>query len=283
MRCCGTRCGAGRENHAAYTVVSATNIDNTRDGYWVRLYHRLGSPPWFYAIAGQLVPWLAALAVVLLVVGTAWGLAWAPADYQQGDSFRIMYVHVPTAFLAESCYMMLGVAGLILLVWRMKLADMFIASAAPIGAALTALALISGTIWGMPTWGISARHLGWVWDARVMSMLVLLFLYFGIIALRAAIPNETTAGRAAALLAVVGVINIPIIKYSVDWWLTLHQGASFTLTRKPAMPMSMWMPLLLNILGFYAAFLVSVLLALRAEILSRERSTRWVAELVAQR
>ncbi len=244
-----------------------------------RLYHQLGSPRWFYVIAGACLPWLAGLAVVLLATGTVWGLAYAPADYLQGNSFRIMYVHVPTAILAQSCYMMMGAAGLVLLVWRMKIADMFIASVAPLGAAMTALALVSGTVWGMPTWGISATRLGWVWDARVMSMLVLLFLYFGIIALRNAIANETTAGRAVALLAVVGMINIPIIKYSVDWWLTLHQPASFSLTEKPAMPASMYMPLLLNVLGFYLAFGVAALLALRAEIIAREGNTSWVREL----
>ncbi len=147
-----------------------------------------------------------------------WGLAIAPPDYLQGNSFRIMYLHVPAAILSESCYILMGVAGAVLLIWRMKLADMVVAAAAPIGVVFCIVALLTGSIWGRPTWGT-----WWVWDARTTSMLVLLFLYFGVMALRQAVPREETAGRAAAILAVVGMVDIPIIKYSVDWWLTLHQ------------------------------------------------------------
>jgi len=215
------------------------------------------------------------LAAVLLSVGTVWGLAFAPQDYQQGNSFRIMYVHVPTAIVSESVYMVLGAAGLVLLVWRMKMADMVLATAVPFGMSMTALALFTGAVWGKPTWGA-----WWVWDARTTSMLVLLFLYFGLYALRQAIPRAETAGRACALLAVVGTINIPIIKYSVDWWLTLHQGATFTLTAKPAMPAVMWLPLAVNVLGIYCLFGALLLARLRLEILKRERDTQWVRELI---
>jgi heme exporter protein C len=242
---------------------------------WKTWWHRLGSPRWFYGISG---PWAAGLIVVGLagiVIGFAWGLAIAPPDYLQGDSFRIMYLHVPAAMLAESCYVLMGVAGAILLIWRMKLADVAIKAAAPIGTLFCALALVTGAIWGRPTWGT-----WWVWDARTTSMLVLLFLYCGVIAIRQAIPREETAGRAAAILAVVGVIDIPIIKYSVDWWLTLHQTSTFSLTHAPSMPPSMYLPLLFSALGFYALFAGVLLLGMGNEILQRERRTEWVSELI---
>jgi heme exporter protein C len=239
-------------------------------------WHRLGSPRWFYRISGPLAWVLGALALVLLAAGTFWGLAVAPPDYQQGNSFRIIYVHVPSAIVAQSAYMLMGVAGVVLLVWRMKLADMVLATAVPFGMSMTALALFTGAVWGKPTWGA-----WWVWDARTTSMLVLLFLYFGLYALRQAIPRRETAGRACAVLAVVGVVNIPIIKYSVDWWLTLHQGATFKLTEQPSMPAEMWLPLLVNVFGIYCFFGANLLGRLRVEILRREQGTQWVRELLA--
>ncbi|MFW6093576.1 MAG: heme ABC transporter permease [Pseudomonadota bacterium] len=242
------------------------------------LWHRLGSPRWFFTISGPLRRVLGVLALVLLAVGTVWGLAFAPPDYQQGNSFRIIYVHVPSAVVAQSAYVLMGVAGLILLVWRMKLADMVLAATVPFGMTMTALALFSGAVWGKPTWGT-----WWVWDARITSMLVLLFLYVGLYALRRAIPRRETAGRACAVLALVGVINIPIIKYSVEWWLTLHQGATFTLTESPSMPPEMWIPLALNVVGVYCFFGANLLGRLRLEILEREQGTAWVRELVAER
>lgn len=240
----------------------------------VRLWHKLGSPRWFYETTQAWIPWFATAAGLLLVVGTVWGLAFAPPDYQQGNSFRIIYVHVPAAILSQSIYMLMAVAGVVLLVWRMKLADMVIAAAAPIGAAFTFLALATGSIWGKPTWGT-----WWEWDARITAMLLMLFLYFGVIGLRRAMDRPEAAGRACAILAIVGVINIPIIKYSVDWWLTLHQPSTFTLTEKPSMPASMWMPLLINVIGFYALLGVALMQGVRTEILVRERRTRWVTEL----
>ena len=242
------------------------------------LWHRLGSPRWFYRIGGPLGAVLGGLALVLLTVGTVWGLAFAPPDYQQGNSFRIIYVHVPTAIVAQSAYLLMGVAGVVLLVWRMKLADMVLAATVPFGLTMTALALFTGAVWGKPTWGA-----WWVWDARTTSMLVLLFLYVGLFALRQAIPRAETGGRACAVLAVVGVINIPIIKYSVDWWLTLHQGATFKLTESPSMPPEMWLPLLLNVLGIYCFFGANLVSRLRVEILERERGTQWVRDLVSGR
>tara|TARA_R110001599_G_scaffold127550_1_gene300950 strand:- start:83 stop:826 length:744 start_codon:yes stop_codon:yes gene_type:complete len=238
-------------------------------------FHKLGSPKWFYGISGKLLRWLAVASVLLLAVGCVWGLVFAPEDYQQGNSFRIIYIHVPAAILAQSCYMMLAVAGIVGLVWRMKLADVALQCAAPIGAWMTFVALITGSIWGKPTWGTY-----WEWDARLTSMLILLFLYFGIIALRMAISNRDTAAKATAVMAIVGVVNIPIIKYSVDWWNTLHQPATFTVTEKPAMPAEMWLPLLVMVLAFYGLFALNLLLRMRLEVMRREHKARWVREIL---
>ena len=236
-------------------------------------FHKLGSPKWFYEISGKLMPWIAVFSLLALIVGSVWGLVFAPEDYQQGNSFRIIYIHVPAAILAQSCYMMLAVAGVVGLVWRIKLADVALQCAAPIGAWMTFVALITGSIWGKPTWGTY-----WEWDARLTSMLILLFLYFGIIALRMAISNRDTAAKATAVMAIVGVINIPIIKYSVDWWNTLHQSATFTVTEKPAMPPEMWLPLLVMVLAFYGLFTLNLFMRMRLEILKREHKTRWVRD-----
>ncbi|MGI3131123.1 MULTISPECIES: heme ABC transporter permease [Halopseudomonas] len=233
-------------------------------------FHKLGSPKWFYEISSKLLPWVAVFSLLMLAVGLVWGLVFAPEDYQQGNSFRIIYIHVPAAILAQSCYMMLAVAGVVGLVWRMKLADVALQCAAPIGAWMTLVALFTGSIWGKPTWGTY-----WEWDARLTSMLILLFLYFGIMALRMAISNRDTAAKATAVMAIVGVINIPIIKYSVDWWNTLHQPATFTITEKPAMPPEMWMPLLVMVLAFYGLFTLNLLMRMRLEVLRREHKTRW--------
>ncbi|MBB3190759.1 heme ABC transporter permease [Halomonas cerina] len=239
--------------------------------------HKLGSPKWFYAISARLQPWCWGAAVALILVGSVWGLAFAPADYQQGNSFRIIYVHVPAAFLAQSIFVTMAVAGMIFMVWRIKLADMAAAMMAPLGAGMTFVALFSGAVWGMPTWGT-----WWMWDARLTSMLILFFLYIGVIALRGAFASRDSASRAASVLAMVGVINIPIIKYSVEWWYTLHQPATFSITSRPAMPTEMWLPLLLMVLGFYCFFIAVTLMRTRSEILRRESSKRWVRELAAE-
>lgn len=240
-------------------------------------FHRLGSPKWFYGISRRWLPYFAVAAVVLLTIGIVWGLAFAPRDYQQGDSFRIIYIHVPAAFLAQSIYVMLAAAGIVGLVWKMKLADVFLQQAAPIGAWMTFIALFTGAVWGKPTWGTY-----WIWDARLTSMLILLFLYFGVIALSHAITNRDSAAKACAVLAIVGVVNIPIIKYSVDWWSSLHQPATFKITEKPAMPAEMWVPLLICVLGFYCFFACVVLMRMRLEVLRRESRTSWARDAVKQ-
>lgn len=234
-------------------------------------FHKWGSPKWFYEMSGRWLPWLSIAAVLLIAAGLIWGLAFAPPDYQQGNSFRIIYIHVPAAFLAQSIYVTLAVAGLVGLVWKMKLADVAVQQAAPIGAWMTAIALLTGAIWGKPTWGTY-----WVWDARLTSMLILLFLYFGVIALGNAISNRDSAAKACAVLAIVGVVNIPIIKYSVEWWNSLHQTATFKITEKPAMPVEMWLPLLLAVFGFYCFFGAVLLYRMRLEVLKREARSSWV-------
>lgn len=250
--------------------------DSLGTRFW-RWFHQWGSPPWFYAISGRWIPWLAGAAAVLLLVGVTWGLAFAPEDYQQGNSFRIIYIHVPSAILAQSIYMLMAVAGAVGLIWRIRLADMLSGSCAPIGASFTIMALATGAIWGKPTWGT-----WWVWDARLTSMLVLLFLYLGVIALRSAIEDAVASARASAVLALVGLVNIPIIKYSVDWWNTLHQPATFKVTEKPAMPAEMWVPLLICVLGFYCFFATVLLMRTRTEVLETNRRKTWAREAITR-
>lgn len=246
------------------------------DKKWMpRWFYQLASPRWCYDITGKLLPFFAIATVVMLVAGAVWALVFAPADYQQGNSFRIIYIHVPASILAQSCYMLMAVAGAIGLIWKMKVADMVAKSCAPIGATIAILSLATGAIWGKPTWGS-----WWVWDARLTSMLILFFLYLGIIALNSAIENAQTAAQSTAVLALVGLVNIPIIKYSVDWWNTLHQPATFTLTERPAMPSEMWVPLLVMVIGFYCFFAVAMMLRLRNEIIQRERRSGWVRDLI---
>lgn len=221
------------------------------------------------------MPWLLVGGALLLMAGIIWGLAFAPKDYLQGNSYRIIFIHVPTAFMAQSIYIMMASAAVVTLVWRMKLADVFVKAVTPVGLVLTFLALFTGAVWGKPTWGT-----WWIWDARLTSMLILLFLYGGVIALDRAINDEKSAARAVAVLVLVGVVNIPIIKYSVEWWNTLHQPATFKLTEKPSMPAEMWVPLLLSILGLYLIFGWLACIRMQTEILSREQRTRWVKEFV---
>ena len=243
-----------------------------------RLWHKLGSPRWFFSLTTPWVTFFGWSAALLLLWGAIWGLAYAPADYQQGNSFRIMYVHVPAAMLAQSLYIGMGVAGFIGLVWRMKLTDVAISACLPLGMVVTALALFSGSVWGRPTWGS-----WWEWDARTVSTLVLFFLYVGVFALREAIAEAELRARASALIAMVGTVNIPIIKYSVEWWNTLHQPASFSLTQKPTMPSEMWLPLLVMVLGFYCFAGFIVLLRMRSEILQRESNARWARDWIVRR
>ena len=242
-------------------------------------FHQLASPPTFYRFADVVVPWLLGLSLILIGVGVYGGLFVAPADYQQGDAFRIIYVHVPAAALSLSIYTIMAIAGGVALIWRMKLAEIAVVSAAPIGASFTALALVTGMLWGKPTWGAY-----WVWDARLTSELVLLFLYLGILGLNQAYTDARTAARACAWLALVGVVNVPIVHYSVQWWNSLHQGSTILSVQgiadpKIAKPM-LW-PLLCSLAGFYLFFGANWLRRMQNELLWREKTARWVKERFA--
>lgn len=239
-----------------------------------RWYHQLGSPRFFYRFATAVLPWLVPIAILLTITGLIWGLAFAPEDYQQGNSYRIIFLHVPAASGALLGYVSMGVAGLVAVVWRMKMAEVMIGAIAPFGAVLAAVALLTGAIWGKPTWGTY-----WQWDARLTSMLVLFFMYLGVIALIKAIPDPRQAGRAAGLLALVGVINVVIVKYSVEWWNTLHQGQTLKLAGESTIDPAMKWPLILSMLGIYCLYACSVLWRARAEVLWRERRSKWVGEL----
>ena len=234
---------------------------------------RIASPPHFYRLAGRLVPWLAVLTTLLVAAGLVGGLGFSPADYQQGDAFRIIFVHVPSAWMSMFIYVVMAIAGAIFLVWNQKVADVLAGASAPIGASFTFLALVTGAVWGKPMWGA-----WWVWDARLTSELVLLFLYLGIIALRSAIEDRRNAGRAAAVLSLVGVVNIPIIHYSGMWWNTLHQGPTVTKLDSPSIHLSMLIPLLVMALGFKLFYATTVLMRARCDLLSRERESPWAEE-----
>lgn len=243
-------------------------------GWFKQAFHRMGSPPFFYRGSKRWVVGLYVIGALLITVGSVWGLFFVPVDHLQGDSFRIIYLHVPSAHLSELVYFAIAVAGFVYLVWRMKMADVFMASAAWVGAVLTAFALFSGIVWGIPTWGT-----GWVWDARTTSVLVQLFLFLGLIALRGAIPNSQRAALAVSVLALVGVVNIPIIKYSVDWFTTLHQPASIQIGSPVSIAPSMLWPLLVNTIGMYVLAAGVILYQMRVLVLRREIGKDWVREL----
>ena len=242
-----------------------------------RWFHRLASLRNFYRLAEILLPLLTVLCAGLLAVGLYRGLFVAPTDYEQGESYRIIYVHVPSAWMSMFIYMVIAFCSALFLVWKMKIADIVAEVSAPIGAAFTFLALLTGSLWGKPMWGT-----WWEWDARLTSELILLFIYFGYMALRSAIDNPSTGARAVAILALVGVVNIPIIHYSVEWWNTLHQPASITKLDTPSIHISMLIPLLLMALGFTLFYVVNMLARVRNVILQREANTGWVRERLSE-
>ena len=240
------------------------------------IVHKFSSPKNFYTMSGKMVPWFAWGFGLTLVFGLYYGFFVAPTDYQQGESYRIMFVHVPAAWMSMFIYMVMAVSGGVGLIWRIKTADLMASASAPIGAAFTFIALVTGSLWGKPMWGTY-----WVWDARLTSELILLFLYLGFIALQASIEDPRNAARAGAVLAIVGVVNIPIIHYSVEWWSTLHQGATVSKMDKPSIHIDMLIPLLVMAVSFKLYYATSVLMRARGEILRREQNSRWVKEVVA--
>lgn len=234
------------------------------------MFHRFANPARFSRIAARVLPWSTAATIILFVVGLYFALFASPADYQQGDTVRIMYVHVPSAWIAMGCYTFIALMSAIALIWKHPLADIAARAAAPLGAGFTLIVLITGSLWGIPTWGT-----WWVWDARLTSVLVLFFLYLGHIALTNAFDNPQRGARAAAVLALVGFVNIPIIKFSVDWWNTLHQPASVTRLDAPAIDPAMLTPLLLMALAFLLYFITMLLVRMRSDLnAARARALR---------
>ena len=236
---------------------------------------RYAAPQLFYPLAGKMIPWFTALALLLTAVGLTLGLLVAPTDHQQGDSYRIIFVHVPAAWMSMVIYLAMAFWAAVGLMFNTRLASMLAVALAPSGAWMTFLALWTGALWGKPTWGT-----WWVWDARLTSELILLFLYIGFMSLHAAIDDERRADRAAAVLALVGVVNVPIIYFSVKWWNTLHQGASVSLTKAPSMASIMLAGMAVMALVFWMYSIAVALARTRVIILERERGARWARQLL---
>jgi heme exporter protein C len=241
---------------------------------WKILY-QFGSPKIFYNLTGKWIPVLQVLAALLLLIGATWGVLFAPSDYLQGDAFRIIYVHVPCAFLSMSLYGMMGFLALLLLIWRIKLAGIMLIKCAETGAIMTFLALATGSIWGKPMWGA-----WWVWDARLTSELILLLFYCAILAVQYSYKNQEQGAKITAILTIVGLIDLPIIHYSVAWWNTLHQGTTISAFAKPKIALSMAYPLFIMIAAFSVYCMLLIILKTRNEILIRERKQRWVSEVL---
>ena len=239
-------------------------------------FHRFASPPHIYRVAGTLTPWFAWPAGLLIVSALYAGLFLAPPDYQQGEGFRMIYVHAPSAWLSVMIYGVMATAAAVGLIWRMKVAHAAAASCAAIGASFTFVSLVTGMLWGKPMWGTY-----WVWDPRLTAQLVLLFLYLGYMALRSGIDDLGRADRASAVLAIIGVVNLPIIRYSVEWWNSIHQAPSVMKMERPSMPFDMLAPLLMMLLGFTLMLAAVMLVRMRAEVLRRERGASWVKEVVS--
>ena len=232
------------------------------------MFDYLANPTRFVRIANAVLRPLAVLGALLIAGGLYYGLLASPADYQQGETVRIMYVHVPAAWLASMGYVALGLCGLFYLVWRHPLADVALRAIAPVGALFAFLTLVTGAFWGKPMWGA-----WWVWDARLTSMLILFFFYLGVIALADGFDRRERGSKPAALLALVGLINVPIVKFSVDWWNTLHQPASLLRSGGVAIDSAMLTPLLMMLAGFHCYFAVIVIWRMKAQLVERRIST----------
>jgi heme exporter protein C len=248
----------------------APKPDAAPRGSWLRF----AAPQQFYPLAGRLLPWLWALAALLAVAGLTVGLLIAPSDFQQGDSYRIIYIHVPAAWMSMLIYVFMAFWAGLGLVLNTRLSSMMASALAPTGAWMTFIALWTGALWGKPTWGT-----WWVWDARLTSELLLLFLYLGFMALQAAADDPRRADRAGAVVALIGVVNVPIIYFSVQWWNTLHQGSTINLTRAPSMASIMLTGLLLMVAAFWVYSIAAALQRVRTIILEREKDADWVARL----
>jgi heme exporter protein C len=234
----------------------------------------LANPTRFMTLSSRILPWLSGAAGLVLAVGLYWALVKSPPDYQQGETVRIMYIHVPSAWLAMFGYLFVAISSFGLLVFRHPLADVSAKAAAPIGAAFTFLALVTGSLWGKPTWGTY-----WIWDARLTSVLILFFLYLGLMALRSSIDDEALAAKMTAILGLVGVAILPVIKFSVDWWNTLHQPASVLKVGGPSLDPSILWPLMINAFGFTLLFAALHMKAMQNEVLRRRVRALQMAEV----
>ena len=237
--------------------------------------HKFSSPKSFVNLTEKLYPFFIITGVSLLVIGWTWGLLFAPQDAVQGNSYRIIFLHVPSVIFAELVYFFMAVCAVMHLVWRVKLAAYLIKSAAPIGAMITFIGLFSGAIWGIPTWGT-----WWQWDARITSTLILFIMYLGILTLHGSFSNLEKADRLMSILVIIGVVNIPIIKKSVDWWSTLHQPASISVSGGSSIDPSMLFPLLISVIGLGFTLISLGILSSRSYILTREKNKKWILDRV---
>ena len=239
-----------------------------------KFFHQFASPKSYFAIANKLGKPVLAFFFLLYIGALVWGLFFTPPDVVQGDSYRIIYMHVPASFMAQILFVVMAITSAVFLIWKLKLAAYVSKSIAPIGAIVTFFALFSGSIWGIPTWGT-----WWQWDARITSTLILFIMYLGLISLHASFENKDKADKFFSVLVLIGVVNIPVIKKSVDWWSTLHQSASITLTSKPAIDPVMLYPLMFSIVAFIGLIFGLVILSSQNEILKREKYKSWVKNI----
>lgn len=239
----------------------------------MKVLYQLGSPKSFYQFSQYLLPPLAFLALVGIAVAWIWGLFFAPADYQQGESVRIMYLHVPAAFLSLSIYALMAVAALMILIWEIKLASLLHRACAQVGFLFTLLALLTGSLWGKPTWGT-----WWIWDARLTGELILLLFYASLLALGVSLGTNKSAYKVVAVITWVGVIDLPIVHYSVEWWNTLHQGSSLLMMAKPKIHSSMLWPLLWSLFGTSCFAFWAILSLTQVNLLKKEHQQQWIKE-----
>ncbi len=240
-----------------------------------KFIHQFASPKTYLFQVNRAYTYIFYTSLILYLFSLTWGILFTPEDFVQGNSYRIIYLHVPASFLSQSLYAMMAIASITFLVWRVKLAAYLIIAIAPIGAITTFIALVSGSIWGIPTWGT-----WWQWDARITSTLILFIMYLGLISLHNSFSNSEKADKLLSWLVIVGFVNIPIIKKSVDWWSTLHQSASITLTEKPSIDPVMLYPLIGSIIGFFGLIICLIILSSKYQIIKRERKKSWIKDYV---
>lgn len=240
-----------------------------------KFIHQFASPKTYLFQVNKFYNYIFFISISIYVLSITWGLLFVPEDFVQGNSFRIIYLHVPASFLSQSLYAAMAIASVTYLIWRVKLAAYLIIAIAPIGAMVTFIALSSGSIWGIPTWGT-----WWQWDARITSTLILFIMYLGLISLHGSFSNYEKADKLLSWLVIVGFVNIPIIKKSVDWWSTLHQSASITLTNKPSIDPSMLYPLIGSTIGFFGLIICLVIISSKVQIIKRESTKSWIKDYV---